>query len=144
MAAEEKVYSEGKKQVIVNINGWKCALFICYDLRFPVWSRNNNNYDLAIYVANWPQTRIDVWKTLLKARAIENQSYVAGVNRIGKSTEDKYNGHSLVYDYKGTIVGSLQEDKEGVIKVELSLNNLIDFRQKFPAWMDADNFLLIS
>jgi predicted amidohydrolase len=144
MSGEEKVYSEGQKQVIVNINGWQCALFVCYDLRFPVWTRNRKNYDLALYVANWPQSRIDVWKTLLKARALENQCYVTGVNRVGKSEEAEYNGQSLVYDYKGAIIGSLQEHKEGVIKVELSLNSLKKIRKKFPAWMDADNFSIMS
>jgi len=140
MSGEEKVYMAGDKQLIININGWRCALFICYDLRFPVWTRNQNNYDLALFVANWPAARSDVWKTLLKARALENQSYVIGVNRIGKSDGIEYNGNSLVYDYKGTIIGSLQEHKEGVIKVELSLKELNDFKEKFPAWMDADRF----
>ena len=144
MSGEEKVYSEGKKQVTANINGWQCALFVCYDIRFPVWTRNQNNYDLALYVANWPQSRIDVWKTLLKARALENQCYVAGINRVGKSEEAEYNGQSLIFDYKGAIIGSLQDNKEGIIKIELSLNNLNDFRKKFPAWMDADNFSILS
>lgn len=140
MSGEEKVYSEGNKQVIININGWRCALFVCYDLRFPVWTRNQNSYDLALFVANWPSVRIDVWKTLLKARALENQCYVAGVNRIGKSDGIEYNGNSLIYDYKGSIISSLQEHEEGLIKFKLSLNNLNNFREKFPAWMDADKF----
>ena len=142
MSGEENVYSAGNKQVIVNINGCRCALFVCYDIRFPVWTRNQNNYDLALYVANWPVSRIDVWQTLLKARALENQCYVAGINRIGKSEEAEYNGHSLIFDFKGAIIGSLPENEEGIIKTELSMNKLNDFKEKFPAWRDADKIII--
>ena len=142
MSGEEKVYFAGNKQVIVNINGWQCALFVCYDIRFPVWTLNQNNYDLALYVANWPVSRIDVWQTLLKARALENQCYVAGINRIGKSEEAEYNGHSLIFDFKGAIIASLPENEEGIIKTELSINKLNDFRKKFPVWKDADKLTI--
>ena len=140
MSGEEKVYSPGNEQTIIDIKGWRCALFICYDLRFPVWCRNRNNYDLALFIANWPAPRFDVWKTLLKARSLENQCYTAGVNRIGTGNGTEYNGHSLIYDYLGNIIGSLQEHEEGLIKAELSLDKLNQFKEKFPAWMDADEF----
>ena len=142
MSGEEKVYTAGNQQLVIDINGWRCALFVCYDLRFPVWARNRNNYDLALFIANWPAVRCDVWKTLLKARSLENQCYVAGVNRVGKGNDIDYNGHSLVYDFKGDIIGSLQENNEGLIFAELSMDALVKFRKTFPAWMDADEFIL--
>ncbi|MCL2072288.1 MAG: amidohydrolase [Marinilabiliaceae bacterium] len=144
MSDEDLVYTPGNKNSIIDLKGWRCALFVCYDIRFPVWCRNRNNYDLALFNANWPKPRIDVWKTLLKARAIENQCYTAGVNRIGNSNEISYNGHSYIYDYLGNIIGSLKEDEEGLIKAELSLNKLNQFKEKFPAWMDADDFTVVG
>ena len=142
MSGEEKVYSAGNKQVVVNINGWRCSLFVCYDVRFPVWMRNTGDYDMALCVANFPASRIDAWKTLLKARAMENQCYVAGVNRIGEAPSASYNGNSIIYDFKGDVAASLPESTEGIIEAELSLNKLDDFKKNFPAWMDADSFLI--
>ena len=144
MSGEEKVYSSGNKQVVVDIKGWRCALFVCYDIRFPVWARNTGNYDLALYVANFPASRIDAWKTLLKARALENQCYIAGVNRIGEAPGVQYNGNSIIYDFKGNIAASLPESEEGIIEAELSLNKLNDFRKSFPVWLDADSFSIES
>ena len=144
MSDEDKVYTSGNRRIVVNVKGWRCVLFICYDIRFPVWTRNTGNYDLALYVANWPVNRIDVWKTLLKARALENQCYVAGVNRTGDAQDISYNGNSLVFDYKGSIAASLPESTEGVMNAELSLNKLNDFRESFPVWMDADSFTICN
>ena len=143
MSGEEKVYSSGNRQVVVNINEWRCALFVCYDIRFPVWTRNTGNYDIALFVANWPVNRIDVWKTLLKARALENQCYIAGVNRIGEAPSATYNGNSLIFDYKGEEIALLPESTEGLLFAELSLKKLNDFRNSFPVWMDADNFTVL-
>jgi len=141
MAHEEKHFTDGNDQVIVEVNGWKIKPLICYDLRFPVWSRNNNlAYDLLLYVANWPQPRISAWDALLKARAIENISYSVGVNRIGKDGTNKiYNGHSACYDYKGELLNELNEKNE-IILLTLSKSDLIDYRDKFPAHLDADSF----
>lgn len=142
MGRENKTYSAGNKQIIININGWRCALFICYDLRFPVWSRSINDYDLALYVANWPVTRNNVWETLLKARAIENQCYVAGVNRVGKDGLGDYSGNSMIVDFKGEVLQSLNTGKEGSVEAEISLDLLNEFKKTFPVWMDTDSFTI--
>jgi omega-amidase len=139
MAGEDKIYAPGHKPVVVSVGDWRIALFICYDIRFPVWIRNRNNYDLAIFVANWPASRSDIWKTLLKARAIENQCYVAGVNRLGKDGSEAYTGDSMLVDFNGNVIESLPE-KEGVVHSYLNLSMLQNFRKQFPAWMDADTF----
>ncbi|MDR2926800.1 MAG: amidohydrolase [Cytophagaceae bacterium] len=145
MSGEEKSYSAGNNQRVINIKGWRCALFVCYDLRFPVWLRNCNSYDLLLFAANWPVSRIEAWKTLLKARALENQCYVAGVNRVGQSGDGAvYNGCSVLHDYKGNTVGSLSEYEEGLIEVQLSMSKLNDFREKFPVWMDADEWKIMN
>ncbi|MDB5274258.1 MAG: amidohydrolase [Chitinophagaceae bacterium] len=141
MAGEDAVFGAGQQQLIVEWKGWKICPLICYDLRFPVWSRNvNNAYDLLLYVANWPQARIHAWSTLLKARAIENITYVAGVNRTGKDgLENVYNGASACIDFKGEVLWQL-ENKEGTGVTRLSGETLMHFREKFPAWKDADAF----
>ena len=116
---------------------------ICYDLRFPVWSRNRNNqYDLLIYLANWPAVRNHVWETILSARAIENQCYVIGVNRIGKDGRGiEYVGYSQIISPKGEVIDKL-EKKEGVIYKKLDLELLQRFRKSFPVLDDADDFIL--
>ncbi len=141
MAGEERVYTSGDKNVIFEINGWRIRPFICYDLRFPVWSRNSSDgYDLAVYAANWPSVRSFHWETLLSARAIENQCYVAGVNRTGSDGNGvKYSGGSCVLGFRGDTVYSAGEDA-AVNTVLLSLSELVDYRKEFPAWMDADKF----
>ena len=107
LANEDKVYTKGTQKVIVNYNHWKICLQICYDLRFPVFSRNVENYDLLIYVANWPITRINAWDALLKARAIENMCYTIGVNRTGiDANKISYNGHSQIVDYLGNYISN--------------------------------------
>ncbi len=141
MAGEHKVYQAGQKWLTVKVQGWKIRPFICYDLRFPVWSRNVQlAYDLAIYVANWPQRRRQAWRTLLQARAAENQAYVVGVNRIGSDGLDiQYAGDSMVVDPVGNILFDAQ-DRQGVFYGRLSHQFLSEFRQKFPTWKDADRF----
>lgn len=135
-AGEHKHYEAGQEQCLVEWRGWNILLNICYDLRFPVWTRNETingqpKFDVIIYVANWPSVRAEVWKTLLKARAIENVAYVIGVNRIGKDGNGHaYNGDSAIVNYRGELVQ------------ELSLEELNAFREKFPALNDADSFQL--
>jgi len=141
MSDEHKVYTAGNKQVVVEYKGWKIAPFICYDLRFPVWSRNTENkYDLAIYVANWPSARAHAWKSLLPARAIENIAYIAGVNRIGTDgLQLDYAGDSVLLDFKGVPLAELKSE-EKIETVTLSKQALLDFRESFPAYLDADGF----
>lgn len=141
MANEGEYFSQGTEAPIFNVKGWNVKPLICYDLRFPVWSRNKNaDYDLLLYVANWPAPRINAWDALLKARAIENMSYSAGVNRVGKDGADKnYLGHTACYNFKGEMITGLTE-KEEVIITTLSKSALDKFRTYFPAHLDADNF----
>ncbi len=142
LGGENKKYQQGIKRLIVEYKGWKICPLICYDLRFPVWSRNHNSYDLLLYVANWPQSRIKAWKKLLVARAIENQSYCVGVNRVGVDGNNlKYNGNSGIIDYEGN--AQWMTATETIKTVEIDLQQLRTFRQKFPFWKDADNFKLL-
>lgn len=148
MAGEQEHYAGGSKRIIVNYKGWRICPLICYDLRFPVWSRNTESshqekktaYDLLLYVANWPAVRIQAWDQLLAARAVENLCYVAAVNRVGEDGNGiPHNGHSQVISYKGDRM-DFNEGEEKVISVTLSMDELIKFREKFPAHMDADDF----
>lgn len=144
MAGEDKIYSPGNSKLIVNLNGWKIAPFICYDLRFPVWSRNyKNGYDVAVFTANWPAARDNHWDALLRARAIENQCYAAGINRSGKDgNEISYSGRSAVIDFYGTTI--FQADENECLKtVTLSYDALTSYRNSFPAWMDSDKFEIL-
>ena len=141
MAGEHNRYASGNERVLVELKGWQILPLVCYDLRFPVWSRNRNDYDLAIYVANWPSARGLHWNRLLQARAIENLSYVAGVNRVGMDeSHQHYAGDSGVYGPAGEVLVHTQET--GSFVVELSAENLHRYREKFPAFMDADEFEL--
>ena len=141
MAEEHQSFSGGKERVIVNYKGWRILLQVCYDLRFPVFSRNKNDYDIAIYVANWPMARNSAWKTLLQARAIENLSYVIGVNRIGEDGKSiPYSGDSAIIDFKGNYIQQAKAQEEAIISTQLSHQELVDFREKFPAHLDADKF----
>jgi len=141
MGNEHNHYIAGNKRLIYNINDWRIHALICYDLRFPVWSRNKNEYDLLIYVANWPESRREVWKKLLMARAIENQCYVVGVNRIGQDGMGiSYSGDSVIIDPRGNPIIVANDYKEEIIYAELSLQELLDFRKKFPVMLDADDF----
>jgi len=144
MGNEPKHFSAGNKRCIFSWQGWNICLLVCYDLRFPVWCRNViNEYDLLIFVANWPSTRIRAWETLLCARAIENQSYVCGVNRVGSDAMGiHYSGDSSVYNMKGEKLVNLDKDEEITCSINLDLESLRSFRAKFPAWRDADFFSL--
>lgn len=142
MGDEHLHFSAGDKRMIVNYCGFNICLLVCYDLRFPVWARNvNNEYDLLIYVANFPERRIADWDILLKARAIENQSYVCGVNRIGTDGLGiAYNGHSALLDFKANPLLSFPENNFSIQTTQLTIEPLRLFRQKFAVWKDADGF----
>jgi len=143
MAHEHEFFDQGSERLIVNYKGWKICPLVCYDLRFPVWSRNDVSFDCLIYVASWPAARIDAWSTLLKARAIENQCYSIGVNRVGKDEANRdYCGGSAVHDPKGSLLSSFEMGKEEVQMITLDLDQLNDFRQKFPVDLDRDQFEL--
>lgn len=143
MADEHHHFSAGNTHTIVELKGWRIFLQVCYDLRFPVWSRNRKNYDLAIYVANWPAARVSAWSKLLLARAIENQCYVVGVNRVGKDGKGiDYNGRSAIIDPKGEYIVHAETDHEKILSAELDHSELTDFRKKFPVLEDADGFKL--
>jgi omega-amidase len=163
---EDKHYSAGNKRLIASVKGWKINLQVCYDLRFPVWARNRvfdsaqtreshtstshtstplstAEYDLLIYVANWPERRSHAWKTLLCARAIENQCYVIGVNRVGNDGKNVYHsGNSLVIDPLGQVLYHMA-DEEDVNTITLQKEMLEDVRSKFPFWKDADDFNIV-
>lgn len=141
MAGEHLRYRMGTNRVLVEYKGWRILPLICYDLRFPVWSRNRNEYDLAIYVANWPQARALHWTSLLQARAIENLSYVVGVNRVGTDEVGQpYSGDSMIIGPDGQIHATSQESC--VITRQLSHAALEQYRERFPAHLDMDNFTL--
>jgi predicted amidohydrolase len=152
MANENEHYAEGKERLITSINEWRICPLICYDLRFPAWSRNINwsnhferkhQYELLIYVANWPEKRSHAWKSLLVARAIENQCYVVGVNRIGSDgNEIAYSGNSMVINPLGEVISNTKAHQESVETLNLNLSELLNFRKSFPANEDADSFLL--
>jgi omega-amidase len=144
MSGEHNVYSRGNKRVIYNYRGLNFNLQICYDLRFPVWSRNRGDTDVIIYSANWPSVRSHIWNSLLVARAIENQSYVIGVNRVGTNPDGtSYSGDSVVIGPKGEIMASLETGKEGIVSAILSMEYLGKYRSEMPVWRDADPFTLL-
>jgi omega-amidase len=141
IGGEGKMFTRGDARLVFTFRGFRISPYICYDLRFPVWSRSRNDTDLMIYAANWPEVRREVWNTLLKARAIENQCYVAGANITGTDGEGiKYCGDSAIINPRGEVIASDSPDKEAVISAELSLQELNDFRIKFPVFNDADSF----
>ncbi len=139
---ETKHYSAGNNQLNFHYLGWNIRLIVCYDLRFPLWCRNRHNeYDLLLVVANWPQARQKAWTTLLQARALENLAYVCGVNRIGEDGLGMvYRGDSVLLDYKAAPLSAIEDGREQTVTHTLDLEALRDFRQKFPAWKDADPF----
>jgi len=144
MGDEINHFTAGDQRTIVHYKGWNICVLVCYDLRFPVWSRNTDNeYDLLIYTANWPSSRQNVWDTLLPARAIENMAYVCGVNRVGTDGNDlHYTGGSVVYSPKGQLLAKANDEAGECITCELGLSGLKAFREKFPAWKDADRFTI--
>ncbi|MFG1488333.1 amidohydrolase [Oceanospirillum sp. HFRX-1_2] len=143
MAGEHEHYQAGQSRDVIHYKGWRIFPQICYDLRFPVWSRNHNEYDLAIYVANWPEVREHPWQILLQARAIENLCYVAGVNRVGTDGNGhRYSGRSALIDFKGHSLGDHDSGEAFVETYTVSLSDLKGFRESFPAFEDADRFSL--
>jgi predicted amidohydrolase len=144
-AGENDAYTAGKQHLQIDIAGNRVVFFVCYDLRFPVWIRNRKEvpYDVAVFTANWPAVRISAWNTLLKARAIENQCYVLGANRMGSDNNGiEYNGMSQIIDPYGD-VQSYSKDSEAVLSMSLDMDKLRAFRQKFPVLNDADDFTLL-
>ena len=145
MGEENKSFSKGRARLVFIFRGVRISPYICYDLRFPVWSRNRNEYDLAIYSANWPEARINVWDTLIKARAIENQCFVAGSNIIGTDGNGiKYCGNSVIVNPKGEVLVIAEPDIACSITTEISISELTDFRNKFTVFNDADDFSIVS
>jgi len=142
MGGEHNHFSGGDKRMMVNYCGFNICLLVCYDVRFPVWARNvNNEYDLLIYVANFPERRIADWDILLQARAIENQTYVCGVNRVGvDGLGIAYNGHSTLLDCKANSLLAFPENETSIQTAEIDLESLQRYRQKFAVWRDADAF----
>lgn len=143
-AGEDKEYAAGKDRVIVEYKGFRILLQICYDLRFPVFARNRKDYDMIIYVANWPIPRVDAWNALLRARAIENVCYVAAVNRVGEDPFVKYNGGTVLLDYMGKDIVAAEFGKEETVIGNVDMELLTEFRNKFPALNDADQFELTN
>ena len=144
MTGEHQAYQAGNERVVLNYRGWRILLQVCYDLRFPVFSRNRNDYDVALYVANWPATRSHAWRTLLQARAIENQAYVLGCNRVGTDGNGiAYRGDSLIVDYLGQPLADVAPQQDTVLSASLDLAALAQYRQQFPAALDADDFRLV-
>ena len=147
-AGEDEQFTAGSKRLIASVKGWKINLLICYDLRFPVWARQTSSaapeYDVLIYVANWPERRIHAWKTLLQARAIENQCYVVGVNRVGNDGHNiHYSGESMIVDAMGEVLYTKKE-KEDIFTTTLDKEHLNSVREKLPFWKDADHFKIIG
>jgi predicted amidohydrolase len=145
-AGEDQHYTAGGRRLVASVNGWRVLLLVCYDLRFPVWSRQTPQegpdleYDVLVYVANWPERRAHAWKTLLQARAIENQCYVAGVNRIGHDGHDIYHsGDSMIIDPLGETLYHAGA-KDETFTLTLQKEELAKVRQRFPFWRDADHF----
>lgn len=142
-ADEDQTYSAGKEKLIVTYKGWKICPLVCYDLRFPVWSRNTEDYDLLLYVANWPKVRTPAWDILLKARAVENICYVAGVNRVGTDGNDlPYSGHSAIYDPLGTQLCTENFEQEFSASISLNKAGLEETRRKLAFLNDRDAFVL--
>lgn len=140
---EDKAYAPGTGRIVVDFRGVRILLQVCYDLRFPVWSRNRGDFDVILYVASWPVNRIAVWDLLLRARAVENQCYVVGANRVGNDPICEYPGHSVVIDPYGHVVAECQECLSGSVAVEIDMPKLSAFRQKFPVLEDGDRFTLL-
>ncbi len=143
LVKEDQFLTAGVKRIIVDLEGWKICPLICYDLRFPVFSRNNVNYDVLIYLANWPVKRIDAWDTLLKARSIENQCYTIGVNRIGiDANKIPFNGKSKAYDAFGNKIFDAKENTDNIFELRLSSKDLKLKRRQMNFLKDQDHFIL--
>jgi predicted amidohydrolase len=142
---EDKYFTPGTNRLIVDYKGWKICPLICYDLRFPVFSRNDVNYDILIYIANWPDKRIGAWNALLKARAIENQAYVVGLNRVGVDGYNaQYSGHTQVIDADGNLIARAPENEVGLVELTLTKKHLSKLRSRLPFLDDQDSFELMN
>lgn len=145
LVGEDKVYAAGIKKLIVDYKGWKICPLVCYDLRFPVWARNTEDYDVLIYVANWPKPRILAWDALLKARAIENMCYCIGVNRIGlDEDQNEYSGNSAVYNVLGNSISTIKPNTEEVEVITLEKKHIDFYRNKLKFLYDKDDFTLLT
>lgn len=148
LSTEAQDVTRGNERTVIFINGWRICPFVCYDLRFPTWVRNHYanscfDYDIAVYVANWPATRVKAWQRLLQARSIENQSYTIGVNRVGKDALDTpHSGSSMVVSPNGNAIHQLENDVECVRIFSLSHSNLDRYRKKYPFHLDWDDFII--
>jgi predicted amidohydrolase len=141
LVGEDKIYAAGTEKVIITYKGWKICPLICYDLRFPVWARNTEDYDVLTYVANWPKPRVSAWDALLKARAIENMCYAIGVNRVGvDGVNSLYSGHSTVYDVLGKEMTAFKPNKEQIEIVTLEKRHIEAYRNKLKFLNDRDSF----
>lgn len=140
MGGEQGVFTCGERRVVIEYKGFRILPVICYDLRFPVWSRNRSDYDLMIDVACWPRVRSLAWSTLLRARAIENLCYVAGANMVGSDPNVEYSGDSVIVDFLGQPMAEATEPVQQIVCATLDMDKLRAFRDKFPAHLDADNF----
>ncbi|MEG1075688.1 MAG: amidohydrolase [Mucinivorans sp.] len=143
MAGEHNHYASGTDRVVVEYLGVRICTLICYDVRFPVFSRSKGDYDLLIYVASWPAVRSFAWKSLLTARAIENQTYLMGVNRVGDDPKEHYSGDTVILDFLGATIAAADKDVEQTVVAELSMDKLETFRSGFPAYLDADKFEIL-
>ncbi len=143
MAGEDEFYVGGRGRLVVHYKGFRICPMVCYDLRFPVWSRNKNDYDVLVYIASWPAVRSYAWTTLLRARAIENLAYVVGVNRVGTDPKESYSGDSVVLSYLGEPLVAAEPSSEEIVVTTLELEPLDQFRRKFPAHLDADKFEIL-
>jgi carbon-nitrogen hydrolase family protein len=141
-AGEDRLYTKGEDRVVVRYGGMRILLQVCYDLRFPVFSRNRGDYDVAIYVANWPTARLFAWQTLLRARAIENQCFVLGVNRVGNDPANAYSGGTVALDPQGQTLAECRANEVDVARATLSLEALEQLRRSFPVMRDGDVFIL--
>jgi len=143
MAGEHEHYLAGDRREVFEWRGWRILPQVCYDLRFPVFARSRNDYDLALYVANWPAPRTLHWQVLLQARAIENQAYVVGCNRVGSDGNGhSYSGDSRIFSPQGEVLAAGEPHQAAVLEADLSLESLREYRDRFPAWRDADKFSL--
>jgi predicted amidohydrolase len=144
MAEEHQQYETGKNRVVVEYKGFRILLLVCYDLRFPVWSRNRNDYDMILMVANFPEKRKIAWNALLPARAIENQCYVVACNRVGKDGNDvNYSGDSQILDPNGVILKKANPNENQIIAASLNIQEVVNIRKSFPVYLDADNFTIL-
>lgn len=144
LAKEHETYSAGTEKLVVDFKGWRICPLVCYDLRFPVWSRNVEDYDLLLYVANWPATRVTAWDVLLRARAIENMCYCLGLNRVGKDGKDLgYVGHSAIYNPLGEKISRKESEDEFQEEVVIDMDQLNEIRSNFQFLQDRDHFTLL-